>query len=244
MERHTIKVDRKFDHMIGHRGASGLYTENTNLSFIEGTLRTYYGLECDVHPTKDNIIVVSHDSNLKRVVGIDLEIPAVTYDELRRIEFPITYNGIKNKECHILTLKEYIEICKIGNKKSIIELKGTIREEDITRILDIVKDANHLDDSIFISFYPGLLVKLKKECKEAKCQLLTSFMNDSILDFCVQHDFSIDCDYHVMTKEFIDKFHKYNLEVNVYTVDDKLVAEKLIDEGIDYITSNILEAYE
>ncbi len=250
-ERHTIKVERNFEHMIGHRGASGLYTENTNLSFIEGSLRSYYGLECDVHPTKDGVIVVNHDSTLKRVVGLDLFIPDYTYSELREIEFPIHYkehptpvHEPKSKECHIVTLKEYLEICKSGGKKSIIELKDTIKEEDIKKVLDIVKDADYLDNAIFISFYPGLLVKLKKEYKEAKCQFLTSFMNDSILDFCVQHSFGVDAYYKVMSKDYIDKFHKYNLEVNVYTVDDKETAEKLIDDGVDYITSNILEAYE
>ena len=47
-----------------------------------------------------------------------------------------------------------------------------------------------------------------------------------------------------MKKEYIDYFHKHKLEVNVYTVDDKKTCEKLIDDGIDFITSNILEAYE
>ena len=244
MKRDTIDVDRKFNHMIGHRGCSGLYTENTNLSFLEGTLRSYYGLECDVHPTKDNVIVVSHDSNLKRVTGLDMYIPDYTYEELRKIEFPVTYNGTKSKECHIVTLKEYISICKIGHKKSIIELKDTIREEDLDRILDIVKEENYLDNVTFISFYPGLLTKLRRMNKDLKIQFLTSFMNDSIVDFCVQHNFSVDSDYQVMNKEYIDKFHKYNLEVNVYTVNDERIATKLIDDGIDYITTNILEAHE
>ena len=156
----------------------------------------------------------------------------------------IIHKGVHSKECHMVTLKEYLEICKLGNKKSIIELKDTIREEDVDRILSIVKEAEWLDNAIFISFYPGLLVKIRREYKDVKIQFLTGYMNDSIVDFCVQHNFSVDSDYQVMTKEYIDKFHKYGLEVNVYTVNDKEVAERLIDYGIDYITSNILEAHE
>ena len=49
----------------------------------------------------------------------------------------------------------------------------------------------------------------------------------------------VDDGYYV--KEFIDECHKNNLEINVWTVDNKEKAEELISLGVDYITSNILE---
>ena len=37
------------------------------------------------------------------------------------------------------------------------------------------------------------------------------------------------------------KLHEAGLEINVWTVDNAELAARLIDWGVDYITSNILE---
>ena len=94
---------------------------------------------------------------------------------------------------------------------------------------------------VFISFFPGYLTKMRELMPEVEIEFLTSVYNDSILDMCVQFNFGIDADYRIMTKDIIDKYHKNNLKVNVYTENDPEDAKKLISYGIDYITSNILE---
>ena len=42
-----------------------------------------YGMELDVHVTKDNVPVVFHDFNLKRMCGVDGVIEDYTYEELQ-----------------------------------------------------------------------------------------------------------------------------------------------------------------
>jgi glycerophosphoryl diester phosphodiesterase len=53
----------------------------------------------------------------------------------------------------------------------------------------------------------------------------------------------IDLDaYHgILTEERVAEAHRRGLVVNVWTVDDPKVAEKLAEWGVDQITSNILE---
>lgn len=46
---------------IGHRGFSGLYPENTMLSFQKALEAGVDGFEFDTHLTKDGEIVVIHD---------------------------------------------------------------------------------------------------------------------------------------------------------------------------------------
>jgi glycerophosphoryl diester phosphodiesterase len=51
----------------------------------------------------------------------------------------------------------------------------------------------------------------------------------------------IDIVAHILTKEIVDKIHAKGLKVNCWTVDSKEDAEKLVEWGVDFITTNILE---
>ena len=67
----TVKLDKRGSGvlMVAHRGLSGLETENTQCAFVAAANRSYYGIETDVHVTKDGRYVISHDGNLSRVSG-------------------------------------------------------------------------------------------------------------------------------------------------------------------------------
>lgn len=53
--------------VVGHRGFKGKYTENTLRGFAECYLTGATGIETDVWTTKDEVLVISHDVNTKRV---------------------------------------------------------------------------------------------------------------------------------------------------------------------------------
>lgn len=44
-----------------------------------------YGIELDVQLTKDEKVVVFHDSTLKRVCGVDAKVNSMTYEELQKL---------------------------------------------------------------------------------------------------------------------------------------------------------------
>ena len=52
--------------MIAHRGVSAMETENSNAAFVAAGNRTYWGIETDVHRTKDGkfIIILNMDKVL------------------------------------------------------------------------------------------------------------------------------------------------------------------------------------
>lgn len=53
-------------------------------SAIQSAVEHGYGIEFDVHLTKDNIPVVFHDDNLLRICGINANLRDFTYEELRQ----------------------------------------------------------------------------------------------------------------------------------------------------------------
>ena len=53
---------------ISHRGGAGEFYENSFKAFKCAKEIGTQMLELDVHLTKDNVVVISHDGNLKRLV--------------------------------------------------------------------------------------------------------------------------------------------------------------------------------
>lgn len=60
----------------------GDFPENSYAA-IKRAVEHGYGIEFDVHLTKDNIPVVFHDDSLKRICGVDANLRDFTYEELQ-----------------------------------------------------------------------------------------------------------------------------------------------------------------
>jgi len=236
----TIKINKKNTLMVAHRGLSGIEKENTLASFIAACNRSYFGCECDIHKTKDDKYVVIHDSDVYRVAGISLIIENSTLEEIRNIRL-IDFNKQTQELYFVPTLEEYITTLKRYDKKCIIEYKNSFKKEDVKEVLDIIEALGYLDSCIFISFDINNLLFTKKIKKELPCQYLMVEPIDEKIDNAINNDLGLDIYYQYLTKEIVDKFHSHNLKVNAWTVDEKDAAEKLVDMGVDFITTNILE---
>lgn len=82
--------------LIAHRGLhkeNGAIPENSMTAF-EAALNQGYAIECDLQFTKDGVIVVFHDENLKRLTGLDKKITDVTYDEIKDLTLLISNQKI------------------------------------------------------------------------------------------------------------------------------------------------------
>lgn len=240
----TIKINKGFVKLISHRGVNSIEQENTIVSFLSASYKTYFGIETDVHVTKDNKFIICHDDNIKRVTGVDKIIEESTYDELKRIRV-FDKDGSYKNNLSLPSLDDYLKICMFTNKTAVLELKNKMKESHIKDILDIIKKYNYLNKMIFISFEIDNLKILRKLNKNINIQYLSgiedSKQKEEVIKYCKELKLDADVYYDNVTKEFIDTCHKNNIEVNVWTVDSKEKAEELISMGVDYITSNILE---
>lgn len=235
----TIKLDKKNILMIAHRGLSGIETENTECAFVAAGNRSYYGIETDVHMTKDGKYVVHHDENLQRVFGVNALIKDMTFDEIRKIQR--TENGEKAAYSVVPTLKEYLDTCKKYEKKSVLELKIEYDEKHLKEIIAEVEKAGQTDDIIYISFYASDIEKMRNLLPTARLQFLCGEINDQTIDFCMKNGADIDVCYPALTKETVAKLKSAGVKINCWTVNDKAAAENLVSLDVDYITTNILE---
>lgn len=237
----TIKIKHKHTKMIAHRGLSGIERENTACAFIAAGNRTYYGCECDVRLSKDNVLVIAHDDNLRRNAGLDVLIKDCTYEELDNVRMYDVVNKEPSDYYSVLTFEDYIKICKRYDKNCIIEYKQDYNKEEIERFIDIINKNEYMNKCVFISFYKNPLVITRELLNNIEIQFLNDKVDEETFEFCKKYNFGLDVHHKAINKEVVKRFHKENLKVNVWTVDDKELAKKYIKMGVDYITTNILE---
>jgi glycerophosphoryl diester phosphodiesterase len=70
--------------LYAHRGSSAELPENTLEAFQAALAHGANALELDVHPTRDSVLVVSHDPHGGRTAGVDAAIADMSVSELRR----------------------------------------------------------------------------------------------------------------------------------------------------------------
>jgi len=138
--------------IIAHRGASGEFAEGSQLAYEQAIDQGADGFECDLRLTKDNQIICYHDSNTKRLSGIDLEIAKSSFDQL-------------NQGNSIYPFEQLLKLAIANKKDLVIEFKHPVptagRVERLTYILlkqykDEIKSAGIRINLISFSYFATL----------------------------------------------------------------------------------------
>ena len=238
----TTKFENKSTKVVAHRGLSGIERENTNAAFIAAGNRSYFGIETDIHVSKDGYFIVGHDSSMARVSGSSLVIEESTLAMLRGIILYEKNGETKDRyDLRVPTVTEYVRICKTYEKICVLELKGIFGKDNLQRLIEEIKKENYLENIVFIAFDWQNLVDLKKVYPDATAQFLCKEIGLETLSELVKNNFSLDIHYKSLTQEMVDFMHKNNIFVNVWTVDDKADCDSLVAMGVDFITTNICE---
>ncbi len=105
-----------FDRPIAHRGLWDAQTPENSLPAYQKAIDANYNIEIDVHLTKDGHLVVFHDTNLKRVCGVDMVIAKHTLEEIKQY-------GLSGTEHKIPTIEEFLALVD-GKTGILLEIKG------------------------------------------------------------------------------------------------------------------------
>jgi len=100
---------------LAHRGLHGGDRPENSLVAFTAAAAAGYGVELDVHLSRDEIPVVAHDASLTRIAGIDRRIGQLTAAELREIE-------LGDSGERIPTLAESLEVLR--DVPVMVELKS------------------------------------------------------------------------------------------------------------------------
>lgn len=239
----TLRLAAPKPRMIAHRGLSGIEMENTCSAFVAAGNRTYFGIETDVHVTKDGQFIIIHDDTTRRVALDDLRVEESTFETLRSLRLCDKDGQRGRKDLGLPSLREYIQICKKYEKVSVLELKNPMQPEPINRIIDTIREEGWLEHTIFISFALSNMIHVRQVLPQQKAQYLIEGSPDwqEVLNALKQYDLDLDIDWQILTEQRVRDVHTLGKEVNVWTVNGLEDAERLTQWGVDYITTNIIE---
>jgi glycerophosphoryl diester phosphodiesterase len=153
---------------FGHRGFSGLYPENTNLSFNKAVEIGADGIECDLRMTKDGVLVLFHDDDLQRLCGKTGSIESTRWNELSKLK-------VKSEE-PIARIESLFEMLPPEFQLN-IEIKKRSFPDPLTKRLSAVF-------SRFLVDHPGKITisSFSAECLRSAHQALQEF---SEVDFAI-----------------------------------------------------------
>ena len=205
-------------HLI-HRGIISKHHKENLLQSFKQSFKKGYGVETDIHATKDNEFICFHDFTLKRTFKKNLSIKNLNYSKINEIStkfnkpIPVLRDLLKSSK------NEYplfIEIKPILSKPLLKKLlKDTskykkcvfisFKHENIYNLLEIKKNTK-----VGLSFSPPASIKKiikKSNNKNINCLILDKFYlkNKNIQKLKIKKYF-----YTIKTKSEFNKYNKKN----------------------------------
>ena len=222
--------------IVAHRGfwkceAAG-HSENSIAALKAAQDNKFWGSECDVHITADDIVIVNHNNDINGKLIWDHK-----YSDFDSDLLP---NGEKRS-----TMEQYLDqLAKSKSTVLVIEFKiqKSDEREDllIEKTVEALKAKGLYDPKriAFISFSRHACRKIAADYPEFTNQYLSGKITPEVLE----SEGINGLDYHYSNfkshPEFVADAHARGMSVNAWTVDGKANIQKMIDLGVDQITTN------
>jgi glycerophosphoryl diester phosphodiesterase len=233
--------------IIAHRGASFDAPENTLASVELAWQQGAEAVEVDVHLSRDGEIVVIHDSNTRKLAGVNRKVARQTLAELRALDVGRRKGRAWVGE-RIPTLEEVLAVVP-RNKRLFIEIKcGPEIAPELGRVLQ--RSSCRREQLVFIGFSLPTMRLLKQHFPEIEASWITvlrrhwrtrRWPKPEVLIEKLQTAGlnALDLNFRgPINAGFVEKFHAAELQVYVWTVDSVAKAQKLAAAGVDGITTN------
>ncbi len=236
------EINKEGVHLTAHRGLSSVAPENSLPAFKEAAKYNYYALECDVHCTTDDKWVIIHDHMLQSMAKEKGDVKKKSYaDELSKITYTNGANVKDYPDEKIITVEEFIEICKEANIRPMIEVKDK-RVEKVADLLEIIRAYGIEKDVILISFHKKVLRQFRKLSPDMELWLLVHFITDEAILESIENGNGVafEAKRAVDRPEMIQKIHDNNLTAACWTVDTKEMLNEMLKNGVKYITTNAI----
>ena len=232
--------------IVAHRGASYDAPENTVSAIKLAWAQKADASEFDVFLTKDGKIVVIHDKDTKRVAGVDRMVIDQTLAELRTLDVG-KWKGEKFTGEKMPTLEEMLATVPSG-KRAFVEVKSG---PEIVPELDRVLKASKLKpaQTPIISFNAQVISEVKKVRPDLAAYWIVNIKpakgkESPTAEELIAKAKTVKADglnlsaAPALDKAFVDNVKAAGLKLYVWTVNDVAVARRMIDIGVDGITTD------
>ncbi|MEW2067504.1 glycerophosphodiester phosphodiesterase family protein [Streptomyces sp. NPDC007346] len=243
--------------VVAHRGASGYAPENTLAAVDAAKALGVDWVENDVQRTRDGVLVVLHDTDLKRTTNVEEVFPGrapwavkdFTAAEIARLDAG-SWFGARFAGARVPTLTQFVNRLERNRQKLLLEIKSPATypgiEQDILRVLgkEGWLDRSHVRDRLAIQSFGADSIK---KVHALRPDVTTGFLGTpAVADLPAYAAFTdqinpsyatIGADY-VAAVQRLKGPHGKRLRVNTWTVDDAADAAKARAYGVDGIITN------
>lgn len=222
--------------IIAHRGywKTEGSAQNSIAALLKANEINVYGSEVDIWLSSDGVPVVNHDADVT-LNGEKLIVQDTPFAKLREVKLA---NGEP-----LPTVEEYLnafEKCK--NIKLIIEFKthkSKEREDELaSKVVEMVHQKGLQDRVEYISFG----INFVQQAKHLHPQAPIYYLNGDLTPQIIKKMGLAGLDYHfnVINKNpnWVSESHDLGLKVNVWTVNKTEDIERVINQKVDYITTD------
>ncbi|MBA4866965.1 glycerophosphodiester phosphodiesterase [Streptomyces sp. PSKA54] len=229
---------------VAHRGDPYRFRENTLPSLRSALARGADAVEFDVRLTRDGVPVLLHDRTLKRLWEHDRPVSALSAAEV----LEITGNGVP-------TLVEALEVLAApgsenGNGKSNGNAGGSRIMVDlpdatpkaVRTVVGVVRDCGAADRAYYCA---GATAMLAVRAADPSAEIALTWTTlvpprpallDAIRPRWLNYRFGL------IDRKLADKVHRDGYLLSVWTPDTRRSMRRLLDMGIDSITTNRIDA--
>ena len=223
--------------VLAHRGDLAHAPENTLPSFQQAIQKGADGVELDAKLTVDGHVIVIHDPTLERTTNGKGRVASFTLEDVRKLDagswFSEKFHGTK-----VPLLEEVFET--VGKEKLInIELTNysTPRDGLVDKVCELIKRHNNQSQIIFSSSFPSNLKRGAQLLPEVPRGLLAmpgiAGVWTRSFGFMFGEYQALHPHISSVSREQVQRVHRLNRRVHVWTANTPMEALKLRDYGVD-----------
>jgi len=218
-------------YVIGHRGASQAFPENTLAAFQGAVDQGADGIELDVRRSADGALALSHDDTLA---------DGTVVVETAFADLPPA----------IPDLAQALDVCRplaVVN----IEIKNWPDDKDfdpteqlVARVVELLETRGELDDgrNLISCFHLPTVDRVHELAPALGTAWLVGMVDEParLIDRAAEHGHVAIHPHHAFVNEdFVTRAHEAGLAVNTWTCDDPDRIRWLADVGVDAVVTNV-----
>lgn len=222
--------------VMAHRGLSADAPENTLYAFSDAISVGADFIELDVQQTRDGVLVVMHDSNLKRTTGVNKDIWDVDYADIQNLDAGSWFDPAY-ANARIPTLEETLQFVDKRARLN-IEIKPTKHGSDTLEqdVAELITQYQYTDACYVTSFSYGSLKKVKEVNPEIRTGYLMSVAYGQFYSLKYADAFSLNKVF--VTSQVVNAAHQQGKQIFAWTVNSMSEVRSLCNLHVDSIITD------
>lgn len=233
----TFNVSPDIDNIsvVAHRAGSAFAPENTVCALNEAVKAEVDCAEIDVQQTKDKKLIVMHDTDFKRISGVNKKVWEADLKEVKTYDAGSSFYPDHRFE-NYPTLEEMLKASK-GKIDLMIELKSTGHEKELeAKTVNFIKKYKMEDQCIVASMNYDILKKTKEIDKDIRTCYITTLFYGDVKELKYADELSVEATF--INNIIVSDAHYNNKKIYAWTVNKEENIRNIIKTGLDGIVTD------